>query len=861
LSEHPVITLGHDPSWPPIEFSDERGEISGMSGDYVKLVEQRLGVTFTRVPNLSWQEVYARQRRREIDVATCVARTPQREDFWVFTKPYLTVPIVIAAQPDVTYIAGMQELSGKKIALVAGYAIDDWITRDFPDFDLARVKDPSEGLALLQRGEVFAYIDNLLIIGDYQAKLKVNNIKIVGQTPYVNAQRMAVRKDWAPLAVMLDRALDTISEAERRQIHDKWLPLRYAQGFDSALLWRVLILSAAVFGALIFWNRKLSREIANRRQVEEALRESEGRHQAIIRAIPDLIFTNRADGEFVAVEASDTSALFVPPEDFLQRKVQDVLPEAVAGRFLDAYRQALATGRLQELDYRLPVGGRERRFEARVVPASEERLITIVRDITERKRTEEALLASQRRYAAIIAATREGVFDWDMNGSESQVSDRWCAIYGLPPATPPSMEVWRSTVLPEDLAMVDQSLQDYLAGKTPISECEYRIRTAGGEERWVRGRAVALRDASGVPFRVFGTVADITERKRSEEAVRKEKDFIQAVLDSLPGLFYLFDAQGRLLRWNRSIETTSGYSADEVAGMPLLDLFVAADRPRLAEGIGQVIQSGEGLVEGRILSRDGTTVTPFLMTGKRFLIDGRACVVGMGIDITELKRTQEALHASLREKETLLKEVHHRVKNNLQIVSSLLRLQARQVESEQLRSFLRDTQNRIRSMSMLHEILYRSSDFSTIGFRQYLRNLCQELVRSCGAAAKNIRLEQSVMEVELDMDQAITTGLIVNELVTNAIKHAFPTGTPGTISVALRAEEGQLALKVADDGVGLPATVELENQRTLGLLLVQNLCRQLDGRLTLQRTPGTAVEIVFPRRGPAAPEGSARPAP
>jgi two-component system sensor histidine kinase EvgS len=228
LQAHPVIRVVHDPSWFPVEFTYERGELSGMSGDYLRLVEQRLGVKFERVPNLSWMEAFARLKRWEIDVATCVAQTPRRDEFWSFTRPYLSIPIVIATQSDVTYIGDMKELFGKKVALVEGYAIDDWLTNDCPEIRLVRVKTPLEGLEMLQRGDVFAYIDNLLIIGDYQAKMKVANIKIAGQTPYVNAQCMAVRKDWAPLAGIIQKALDSISETERNDIYRKWLPVRCA---------------------------------------------------------------------------------------------------------------------------------------------------------------------------------------------------------------------------------------------------------------------------------------------------------------------------------------------------------------------------------------------------------------------------------------------------------------------------------------------------------------------------------------------------------------------------------------------------------------------------------------------------------
>jgi ABC-type amino acid transport substrate-binding protein len=166
LRDHPVIRVVQDPDWPPVEFADERGEPSGMVEDHLKLIEQRLGVKFERVRHLSWQEAYARLKRWEIDMTTSVVETPERTEFWAFTKPYMRIPIAIATGPEVTYIGDLRELAGRKVAVVEGYAVNDWIPRDYPEIRLVRVKTAQEGLRTLQRGEVFAYIENMLVL-DY----------------------------------------------------------------------------------------------------------------------------------------------------------------------------------------------------------------------------------------------------------------------------------------------------------------------------------------------------------------------------------------------------------------------------------------------------------------------------------------------------------------------------------------------------------------------------------------------------------------------------------------------------------------------------------------------------------------------
>jgi two-component sensor histidine kinase len=226
-------------------------------------------------------------------------------------------------------------------------------------------------------------------------------------------------------------------------------------------------------------------------------------------------------------------------------------------------------------------------------------------------------------------------------------------------------------------------------------------------------------------------------------------------------------------------------------------------------------------------------------------------LIGMTTDITESKRAEAALRSSLAEKESLLKEVHHRVKNNLQIISSLFHLQDRNVQNPEVHGFLRDTQNRVRSMALLHETLYRSGDLAKVRFRHYVKSICALLARSYASDAERIRLQHDIADVTLDMDQAIPAGLIISELVTNAFKHAFLSRSRGEILVEFQtADEHHRILRVSDNGVGLPAETRPQNAETLGLLLVSSLSRQLDGRMSVRSEMGTVFEIVFPAKYP-----------
>lgn len=297
LRAHPVIRVFQDPQWAPVEFTDERGNPVGMAKDYATLIEQRLGQNFEYVVNhLSWEEGYTRLQRGEIDMTTSVTETSKRLEFWAFTKPYMNIPVVIATQQHVAYIANMHELDGKRVAVVGGYAVLEWIARDFPQIQLVKVKNSLDGLQRLQQGEVDAFIDNLLIIGYYQTREKSLHLKIAGTTPYVNAQRMAVRKDWAPLAGILQKALDSISEAERDEIHRRWVPIRYEYGFDYTLLWQALAVFALVLLGFGIWNRKLSQEIRDRKLAQAAQKASEQSLAITLHSIGDAVIATDAAG-------------------------------------------------------------------------------------------------------------------------------------------------------------------------------------------------------------------------------------------------------------------------------------------------------------------------------------------------------------------------------------------------------------------------------------------------------------------------------------------------------------------------------------------------------------------------------------
>ncbi|MEE9401297.1 MAG: histidine kinase dimerization/phosphoacceptor domain -containing protein, partial [Dehalococcoidia bacterium] len=242
------------------------------------------------------------------------------------------------------------------------------------------------------------------------------------------------------------------------------------------------------------------------------------------------------------------------------------------------------------------------------------------------------------------------------------------------------------------------------------------------------------------------------------------------------------------------------------------------------------------------------TLSSISLTEKK---DGKAVrLVGILQDITERKQAEEEIKASLKEKELLLKEIHHRVKNNLQVVSSLLYLQSEHIKDEQSLATIAESQNRIKSMALVHEQLYQSEGLARVDFAEYIRNLATYLLRSYGVNPDAITLKIDADDVSLDIDTAIPCGLIINELVSNSLKHAFPAGKArgdreSEIRIGLRAHDNKLTLVVSDNGVGLPGDLDFRNTESLGLHLVNTLTRQVEGTIELDRSGGTAFQITF----------------
>jgi PAS domain S-box-containing protein len=332
-------------------------------------------------------------------------------------------------------------------------------------------------------------------------------------------------------------------------------------------------------------------------------------------------------------------------------------------------------------------------------------------------------------------------------------------------------------------------------------------------------------------------------------------DPLARILDLAEDAIISIDADQRIVLFNQGAEKTFGYTREEILGENLDRLlpsrFIETHRHHIHE-FSKSATAARTMGERREIfgrRKGGIDFPAEASISKAKIADGWLFTVILR-DITARKIADEAIRASLREKEVLLKEIHHRVKNNLQVVSSLLGLQSRTMEDTAIRRMFQESQNRVYSMALVHESLYQSENLSEIDFPAYIGQLTNHLLRSYGVDLQRIQVFASIENLLLNMDSAIPCGLIINELVSNSLKYAFPGGRKGVVRIAMEQDEDhRIRLEVSDDGVGLPEGIGFSSTKSLGLRLVRTLADQLGATVEMQKGHGARIVLTFQAGG------------
>jgi PAS domain S-box-containing protein len=639
-------------------------------------------------------------------------------------------------------------------------------------------------------------------------------------------------------------------------------------------------------------NKDLLREVVERRRAEDALRENDQRFRLATEATGVGIWewnvmTNqiRWDSQMFCIYGiAPTEDGYVQYSDWSGGVLPEDLPEQEAilhntARHGGQSAREFRLRRREDGEYRTIQAVETVRLNAQ---GEIEWVVGTNLDVSERKRAEEALRRqteaalhmSEQEFRSLAEAMPQIVWATRPDGWNIYFNQQWVDYTGL------TMEEsyghgWITPFHPDDRQRAWDAWQRATQHIERYS-MECRLRRADGVYRWWLIRGEPMRAENGEILKWFGTCTDIEELKLAEAELHEANAHLeQRVAERTAELrkgeerLQLAVSATNLGTWDYK-PTTGALNWDarckELFGLPPgtevnYETFLTGLHPDDREHTHQVVQGafdpasgGKYDIEYRSVGlTDGGRVRWIHATGQAFFNDAGQAVrfTGTVQDITESKRAEELIKASLAEKEIMLREIHHRVKNNLQVISSLVSLQADTLTDEEMRGEFNDVRDRVRSMALVHEKLYQTGDLAHMNFADYAASLLQYLWRSHGALAEKVRLNLKVASVTLPIESAVPCGLILNELAGNALKHAFPDNRCGEVTVGMEHDpvSGEVSLLVSDDGVGLPEGLEWRQARSLGLRLVQMLAGQLQGTVDTGPGPGAEFRVVFPLKG------------
>lgn len=471
---------------------------------------------------------------------------------------------------------------------------------------------------------------------------------------------------------------------------------------------------------------------------------------------------------------------------------------------------------------------------------------------TERIKAEKALRESEKKFRTLFDSTNDAIYLHDMAGNILEVNQLACERMGYS-----RNEFLKMKQMDIDATLAGKYLFRFVKelGQLKSNIFETVHITKAGKQLPVElsSRIIQYEGKNAV----LTIARDITERKRIEQALKdyaeqlehsnQMKEEMERVVNNSPVIVFKWkpEKDWPVVFVSENVNQL-GYTVEDFTSgrIKYVDILHPQDLERFHPMLEEYknIHSDQFNQEYRIFTKSGDIRWVDERTFIQMEQSGEILLQGIILDITERKKAQEAL---LRAEEIRKKEIHHRVKNNLQVISSLLFLEAENFKDKEIVEAFLDSRNRVRSMALIHEELYQSGDMSTIDFADYTRNLLNFLSKSYVMESKAIKLNSKIENVYLGMDTAIPLGMIINELVSNSLKHGFPDAVEGNVNVTLELDDNEFTLKISDDGIGFPESVDFRKTASLGLQLVTTLVDQINGTIELERNGGTSFKIRF----------------
>ena len=861
LKEKGAIVFVSQTVYPPFEFVDKHGDHTGMCIELAHWMAAELGFK-AQFTDTSFKQAQQAVLSGQAHVLTSFFFSPKRDQYFEFTNTIFLAPATIFVAAERPDIKDINDLNGKTIAMQKGDYAMEFLENNDVVFQVAYTSNFAEAADLVIEGKADVVIgDEPIVLYHLYSNDLTSLLKKVGAPLYVGQNCMAVREG----EVMLQSILNTgIAMARKNGVLDriqrKWLGVQLGEqeSFFSTYGVYILVLSTSLLIAVLtvwFWNINLRKEVSLR---TEALARSEDALRAVLFASPIGIVVLQ-DHEMQWHNDAMTDIAGYTPDELSGRRLDFLFADAKEGEKIELRIQEKLQYERQDL---LETRWRRKdgsvfdcllRFATTQRKHGKKQLVVLAEDITKRKRIQKKLRENEEFLNAVVENIPNMVFVKDAEqlrfvqfnkaGEELLGYDREELIgkndYDFFPE--------------EEADFFTSKDREVLRDGNLVDIPEEPIQTKHKGKRLLHTKKIPVLDPDGKPRYLLGISEDITERLAAEKARKLSEERLLAAIDAIDGGFAIYDADDRLAMYNAKYHSTYKRIAHAMTlGQPFERIV------RKAAELGQ-FPCATGREDHWIAKRmaqhrlaDGSMEYKlydgrWIKIAERKTKDGGT--VGFHVDITDIKQSEERMQHALKEKETLLKEIHHRVKNNMQVVSSLLSLQSSKEANSQITEAFLEAQNRVHSMALVHDILYRSNNLMEIDLQSYLDNLATHLLQAYASQAGRVDIRIQAGGVKIGIDQAVPCGLVVTELLTNSLKYAFPSGTGGLIQIQTALEKKEIIrMTAADNGVGLPPDFDPPTADTLGLRLVTELIEdQLEGQWQVDTGDGTRWIIRWPR--------------
>ncbi len=607
----------------------------------------------------------------------------------------------------------------------------------------------------------------------------------------------------------------------------------------------------------IFEYQTVGRDVTARKRAEAALKKSEQQFQMIFDNAPigmsltdmskNYIKVNKAYCDIVGYSKKELANMtyedITHPEDI--SKDLDVMQQSKNGtqtHFHYEKRYIHKNGKIIYADLRVNI---LRDYTGKTF----QRISQLV-DITEKIEAELKLKQTQARLAAILN-NLPNVAIYEYGENVNFVTENIFDILGYTSEEfMNDPQLFSSLMNEEEIKIYDNNVAEWKkSGAKGVLSNEIQVKAKNNNMVWIEDHMFLAAPENNKPY-YSGIMIDITEQKKTRLKVLETETKLSAIIKNLPKVVIYQSGAGTDFISENIFEMT-GYLPSEILTEKYFfgKIIHPDDLMKVKQGIKQWHKCFDDdvlILEFRIRKSDGSYIWIEDHMFRVRIDENNSYLSGILIDVTDRKIAEEKINKSLKEKELLLKEIHHRVKNNLQVVSSLLKLQSSYVNDEESLDQLIDCQNRVKSMALVHQKLYQSKDFSDIDFKEYIIQLTNYLLNVFNSNINMIKIYINAENINLSIDKAIPCGLILNELISNSLKYAFPDGRRGEINVVIsNLNNGYFELYISDNGIGFPDKINFKQTHSLGLQLVNTLVEQIDGSISMESINGTSYRIKF----------------